>query len=84
MTAGRAAIVEAPSTISVADVEYGDPGPGEVLVRLTATGLCHTDLGVLAGGIPFPVPASSGTRAPGTSRRSVAGSPRSPPGMPCS
>ncbi|KZE42084.1 NAD(P)-dependent alcohol dehydrogenase [Microbacterium sp. T32] len=65
MTAGRAAIVEAPSTISVADVEYGDPGPGEVLVRLTATGLCHTDLGVLAGGIPFPVPGVIGHEGAG-------------------
>lgn len=52
MTAGRAAIIEAPGRIVVADVEYADPGPGEVFVRLTATGLCHTDLGVLAGGIP--------------------------------
>lgn len=65
MTAGRAAIVEAPSRIAVADVDYADPGPGEVLVRLTATGLCHTDLGVLAGGIPFPTPGIIGHEGAG-------------------
>ena len=26
----------------VADVELADPGPGEVLVRLVACGVCHT------------------------------------------
>lgn len=65
MTAGRAAIIEAPGRIVVADVEYADPGPGEVLVRLTATGLCHTDLGVLAGGIPFPTPGIIGHEGAG-------------------
>ena len=73
MTAGRAAVVEesrdgaapAARTITVADVEYAEPGHGEVLVRLTATGLCHTDLGVLAGGIPFPAPGIIGHEGAG-------------------
>jgi aryl-alcohol dehydrogenase len=77
MTAGRAAIVEesrddaapATRTISVADVEYAEPGHGEVLVRLTATGLCHTDLGVLAGGIPFPTPGIIGHEGAGRVER---------------
>ena len=50
---GRAAVLEAPGELVVSDVEFADPGPGEVLVRLVASGLCHTDLGVIAGGIPF-------------------------------
>ena len=73
MTAGRAAIIEAPSQVAVADVEYGDPGPGEVLVRLTATGLCHTDLGVLAGGIPFPTPGIIGHEGAGRVEKVGAG-----------
>ncbi|WZH36836.1 MAG: NAD(P)-dependent alcohol dehydrogenase [Microbacterium enclense] len=65
MTAGRAAVVEADRRVVVSEVEYAEPGHGEVLVRLTATGLCHTDLGVLAGGIPFPVPGIIGHEGAG-------------------
>ncbi|MFG3390689.1 NAD(P)-dependent alcohol dehydrogenase [Streptomyces sp. WAC05458] len=42
-----------------------DPGPGEVLVRLVATGLCHTDLSVLAGRLPTPLPAVLGHEGAG-------------------
>ena len=38
---------------SSSDVDFADPAPGEVLVKLVASGMCHTDLGVIAGGIPF-------------------------------
>ncbi len=49
----------------MSDVEFSDPGPGEVLVRLTASGLCHTDLGVIAGGIPFGTPGIIGHEGAG-------------------
>nr|WP_274636686.1 alcohol dehydrogenase catalytic domain-containing protein [Microbacterium bovistercoris] len=65
MTVGRAAIVTAPNQFSVADVEFGAPGTGEVLVKLVASGLCHTDLGVLAGGVPFGVPGIIGHEGAG-------------------
>jgi len=41
----------------VEDVELPDPGPGEVLIRNRASGLCHTDLEVIQGrmGYPFPI-----------------------------
>jgi aryl-alcohol dehydrogenase len=66
MTAGRAAVLDAPRTpFTVADVEYADPGHGEVLIRLVASGLCHTDLGVQAGGIPFPLPGIIGHEGAG-------------------
>lgn len=48
-----------------------DPGPGEALIRLIATGLCHTDLSVLAGNLPTPCPQSWATRARESSKRSV-------------
>ena len=41
----------------VEEVELPQPGPGEVLVRNRASGLCHTDLEVIEGrmGYPFPI-----------------------------
>ncbi len=65
MTAGRAAVLDGPGSLVVSDVEFGDPGPGEVLVKLVASGLCHTDLGVIAGAIPFPSPGIIGHEGAG-------------------
>ncbi|WP_406176563.1 NAD(P)-dependent alcohol dehydrogenase [Streptomyces sp. NBC_00996] len=62
----RAAVVEsggAPFTLT--DVELDEPGPGEALVRMVATGLCHTDLGVASGGLPFPLPGVLGHEGAG-------------------
>ncbi|MDQ1129647.1 NAD(P)-dependent alcohol dehydrogenase [Microbacterium sp. SORGH_AS_0888] len=72
MTAGRAAVLENGS-LTVTDVEYGEPGAGEVLVRLVASGLCHTDLGVIAGGVPFPTPGIIGHEGAGIVERVGAG-----------
>ena len=38
------------------EVQLKDPGPGEVRVALKAAGLCHSDLSVIDGTIPYPVP----------------------------
>ncbi|MCX4885766.1 MULTISPECIES: NAD(P)-dependent alcohol dehydrogenase [unclassified Streptomyces] len=62
----RAAVVEsggAPFTL--ADVELDEPGPHEAIVRMVATGLCHTDLGVASGGLPFPLPGVLGHEGAG-------------------
>ena len=46
----RAAIFTgADAPILVEEVELGDPAPGDVLVRMTATGICHSDLHYLRG-----------------------------------
>lgn len=65
MTTARAAVLNAPGELAVSDVEFGSPGPGEVLVKLVASGLCHTDLGVIAGGIPFGTPGIIGHEGAG-------------------
>ncbi len=39
----------------VDDVEIRDPRPGEVLVRVRACGLCHSDVTVMDGGFQTPV-----------------------------
>lgn len=44
MTTSKAAILwESPGEWQVSTVELDDPGPGEVLVQMTSTGLCHSD-----------------------------------------
>jgi len=66
MTAVSAAVVDNPGApFVVREVTLADPQPGEVLVRMVATGLCHTDLGVQAGGIPFPLPGVLGHEGAG-------------------
>ncbi|WP_327319877.1 NAD(P)-dependent alcohol dehydrogenase [Streptomyces sp. NBC_01235] len=65
-TTTRAAVVEsggAPFTLS--DVVLDDPAPHEALVRLVAAGVCHTDLGVASGGLPFPLPGVLGHEGAG-------------------
>ena len=49
------------------DVELRDPepGPGEVLVRIERAGLCHSDVSVLDGTIPFPTPVVLGHEGAG-------------------
>jgi alcohol dehydrogenase len=42
--------------LSIEDVELAPPGPGEVLVRVRAAGLCHSDLSVIDGNRPRPLP----------------------------
>ena len=51
----RAAIVDKPGAVRVADVPDPVPGYGEVLVRVRACGICGTDLHIAAGEFP-PAP----------------------------
>jgi succinate semialdehyde reductase (NADPH) len=48
--------------------ELRDPRPkaGEVLVRVAACGVCHTDLHVHQGSVPFPMPCVLGHEISGT------------------
>lgn len=47
----------------VEEVELAPPGPGEVLIRITAAGLCHSDLSVVDGTRPRPLPMVLGHEA---------------------
>ncbi|MFD9910547.1 Zn-dependent alcohol dehydrogenase [Streptomyces sp. NPDC059063] len=49
----------------VDDLEIREPGPGEVLVAVAAAGLCHSDLSVIDGTIPFPLPVVLGHEGAG-------------------
>ena len=62
----RAAIMhESGSPLVIEEVEIDAPGPGEVLVRVQASGLCHSDLHVLQGKLSNPVPVILGHEAAG-------------------
>ena len=58
MTQMKAAVVNAlGKELSVEDVTVPDPGPGQVLVKLVTTGVCHTDLHAAQGDWPVkPTP----------------------------
>ncbi|MCU1451896.1 MAG: alcohol dehydrogenase [Acidimicrobiales bacterium] len=47
------------------DVEVRDPRAHEVRVRVHAAGLCHSDVSVVDGTIPFPTPAVMGHEGAG-------------------
>lgn len=47
------------------ELELQPPGPGEVLVRVIATGICHTDLNTRAGDMPLPLPGVLGHEGSG-------------------
>jgi alcohol dehydrogenase len=51
--------------VSVETVTLGEPGPGEAMVRITAAGLCHSDLSIINGDRPRPMPMVLGHEAAG-------------------
>lgn len=52
--------------LRIAEVELDPPGRGEVLVRIGAAGLCHSDLSVINGDRPRPMPMALGHESAGT------------------
>lgn len=51
--------------LKIVDLELDDPGPDEVLVRIRAAGLCHSDLSVVDGNRVRPTPMLLGHEASG-------------------
>ncbi|MET7681465.1 Zn-dependent alcohol dehydrogenase [Streptomyces sp. NPDC005423] len=66
----------------VDDLEVREPGPGEVRVDISAAGLCHSDLSVVDGTIPFPVPVVLGHEGAGVVESVGAGVTHVAPGDP--
>jgi S-(hydroxymethyl)mycothiol dehydrogenase len=52
--------------VELVDIVIPDPGPGEVVVDITACGVCHTDLTYREGGINDEYPFLLGHEAAGT------------------
>ncbi|HEX6012821.1 MAG TPA: alcohol dehydrogenase catalytic domain-containing protein, partial [Geminicoccaceae bacterium] len=51
--------------LKVQQVELAPPGLGEVLVRVASAGLCHSDLSVIEGNRPRPLPMVLGHETAG-------------------
>ncbi len=62
----RAAILnEINQPMTVEDLPTPSPRAGEVLLRIAATGVCHTDLHVMKGEVAFPTPCVLGHETSG-------------------
>lgn len=64
----RAALLEKPQSdlVVVDDVDIAEPEPGQVLVRISHCGVCHSDLHVIDGGGGRQLPVVLGHEAGGT------------------
>jgi alcohol dehydrogenase len=51
--------------LEVMELELAPPGPGELLIRVDAAGVCHSDLSVVDGNRPRPTPMVLGHEAAG-------------------
>ncbi len=66
----RAAVARGPHLpFDLVDVELDEPRPNEVRVKLTASGICHTDLIIRDGWFPTPMPAVLGHEGAGVVER---------------
>jgi len=51
--------------LSIENIQIEEPRENEILVKTVATGVCHTDLAVIAGYLPTPFPVVLGHEAAG-------------------
>ena len=62
-----AAVLDAaPGGLGLERIPVPEPSAGEVLVRVKACGVCHTDLHVMKAEVAFPTPAVLGHEISGT------------------
>jgi S-(hydroxymethyl)glutathione dehydrogenase/alcohol dehydrogenase len=66
MKVKAAVLREIGKPLTIETVDLAAPREDEVLVRVRATGLCHTDLEVIKGQLGFPLPIVLGHEAAGT------------------
>ncbi len=63
----RGVVLSAPGAVALEEIRVDDPGPGEVLVHIEATGVCHSDLHVIEeDGWGHPLPVLLGHEGAGT------------------
>ena len=81
MKTAKAAVLNGVNeTLSVEPLQVRDPRPGEVLVRIAAAGVCHSDLHVIKGDLPMPIPCVLGHEGAGVVEEVGAGVTRVAPG----
>jgi alcohol dehydrogenase len=59
--------------LKITELTLAPPGAGEVLVKIAAAGLCHSDLSVINGDRPRPLPMALGHEAAGVVEATGAG-----------
>ena len=62
-------VLRAPSDLVLDEVARPQPGPGQVLVRITHSGICGTDWKIYNGSIPVPYPLIPGHEMAGHAKR---------------
>ena len=66
----KAAVLrEAKKPLVIEEVSIDDPGPGQILVKTGASGVCHSDLHFIEGSWPIQTPAVLGHEAAGVVER---------------
>jgi Zn-dependent alcohol dehydrogenase len=73
MNAKAAILYEVKKPLVVEDVDVLEPGPHEVLVKWVSNGVCHSDLHVMTGDSPHPLPVVLGHEAAGVVQKIGAG-----------
>jgi S-(hydroxymethyl)glutathione dehydrogenase/alcohol dehydrogenase len=67
MSTMKAAVLDAaPGGMRIEEIPIPEPAAGEVLVKVAACGVCHTDLHVMKAEVAFPTPAVMGHEISGT------------------
>jgi S-(hydroxymethyl)mycothiol dehydrogenase len=61
----RGVVVPELGRLELVEFDVDEPGPGEVVVRLEATGVCHSDLHILETGFNHPLPVLLGHEGAG-------------------
>jgi S-(hydroxymethyl)glutathione dehydrogenase / alcohol dehydrogenase len=60
-----AVLFERGQPLQIEELNVDTPGPREVLIRVAATGVCHSDLHMADGSFPAPIPAVLGHETAG-------------------
>jgi S-(hydroxymethyl)glutathione dehydrogenase/alcohol dehydrogenase len=90
-TMAAAVLESAPGRLRIEQIPVPEPRAGEVLVKVSACGVCHTDLHVIKAEVAFPLPAVMGHEISGVVAKLGPGVQGPPPGtavasafiMPC-
>src|SRR5712692_1578829 len=61
-----AVLPAAGARLQIEEIAIPQPSRGEILVRVAACGVCHTDLHVIKGEVAFPMPCVLGHEISGT------------------
>ena len=71
-------VSEEAGAVEVRDLPMPEPGPGEVLVKMGASGICYSDVMILKnmykGRVPVPIPMIMGHEGAGSLRDWAKGS----------